>query len=500
MKKIQSALVLYPNQLFKPELLPTVDVVYVVEEPLFFGTDSQYPLALHKQKLVLHRASMRRYVEETLWPNEINVEYIELHELQNTAEVLLRAQKAGAELVMMFDPTDHTIEDRLKNTLETVIESPFELRILPNPNFMLRRGEVEEYFADKQKHNFAEFYQWQRERFNILIDKKYKPVGGKWIFDTEEPKNLDNSQAPGFASFGDNKYVAEAKKWTDKNFANNPGNHNNFYWPTDHGEALEWANDFIKHRLANFSKYQDTIDAQAVLLYHSGLSSSLNLGLINPDLLIEMVLEHNSNNDTELISTETFIRQIIGWREYVRGLYVKLGSKMRTANYFQHNRALSQCWYDASTNLPPVDDVISKVINNAYAQHTERLNIIGNIMLLSEINPGDVCKWFAALFIDAYDWVVVPNVYGISQFSDLDGMVNKPYIITSNQILKTSNYQKDVWCDIWDGLYWGFVEKHSSLLSQNPNTSSAVKALRKLDPDKKRIIGYRAQDFINSLT
>lgn len=500
MKHIESALLLYPNQLFAVEYLPKVDIVYVIEDPLYFGTDEQYPIAFHKQKLVLHRASMRRYVEEQLWANEIDVEYIELVDVQNSGEVLSHAQKAGANLVYMFDPCDYELEKRLHTALATNVTSPFELRVLPTPNFMLRKGEVEEFFADKTQHLFAPFYQWQRERFNILIDKKYKPEGGKWSYDVENRKKLPaDQQPPGFASFGDNDYVTEAIKWVESRFPGNPGSVDGFMWPTNHEEALLWLRDFLEHRLELFGPYEDAMDGEAMLLYHSGISAPLNIGLLTPTQVVEATLAHHQKSPISLASLEGFIRQIIGWREYIRGLYVTQGTKMRKSNGLQQTRTLSAAWWDGTTGLPPVDDVITKVQKHAYAHHIERLMIMGNSMLLCEIHPDEVYKWYMSLFIDAYDWVMVPNVYGMSQFSDLGSMVTKPYISGSNYILSMSHYQKDDWCDVWDGLFWGFVERHEEMLAKNPRTSMMVKNLHRLNKDRKRIISYRAQDFLNTI-
>ena len=500
MKHIQSALLLYPHQLFAVEHLPKVDIVYVVADPLFFGTDAEYPVAFHKQKLILHRASMRRYVEEQLWANEIDVEYLELADVQHSGEVLSHAQKAGAELVYMFDVCDFVLEKRLQEALATNVEAPFELRVLPSPNFMLKKGEVEEFFADKSNHKFAPFYQWQRERFNILIDKKYKPVGGKWSFDTENRNKIPTDlQVPGFVSFGDNDYVKEAAAWVGKRFAKNPGDSTNFLWPTSHAEAQQWLADFLQHRLELFGPYEDAIDGQAMMLYHSGISAPLNCGLLSPVQIVDNTLEHHEKTPIDLPSLEGFIRQIIGWREYIRGLYVVQGSTMRTANALEKQRALSSAWWDGTTGLPPVDDVIAKVQKHAYAHHIERLMVVGNAMLLCDMHPDEVYKWFMGMFIDAYDWVMVPNVYGMSQFSDLGSMVTKPYISGSNYILSMSNYQKDDWCDVWDGLFWGFVERHQEELAKNPRTSMMVKNLKRLNPDRHRIISYRAKDFLNNL-
>lgn len=501
MSKLETALIIYPNQLFEYQHLPGVDVVYVVEEPLFFGTDEEYPIAFHKQKLVMQRAAMRRYVEEHLWPNDVSVEYIELHQLSHTSDILMIAQKAGVNMVQMFDPNDYAIEKRLHDALETIVESPFELKVLPSPSFMLRRGEVEEYFEGQTAFKFAPFYQWQRERFNILIDKKYKPVGGKWSFDTENRKALPVGHVPpGFASFGDNNYVKEATKWVEKRFPNNPGNLESFLWPTNHQEAKRWLSEFIAERISDFGPYEDAIDGQAMLLYHSGISAPLNCGLITPVEVIEAALAAHNKKPVPMPSLEGFIRQIIGWREYVRALYVLNGVEMRNSNKLENHRQLNSAWWTGDLGVPPVDDVIKKVNNHAYAHHIERLMVVGNFMLLCDIDPTEVYKWYMSLFIDAYDWVMVPNVYGMSQFSDLGSMVTKPYISGSKYILNMSHYQKDLWCDIWDGLFWQFVEKHQELLLANPRTSMMPHTLKRLNPDHHRIIGYRAKDFLDSIS
>lgn len=497
MKKAQNVLVLLPNQLFAPDLLPQADVVYVVEEPLFFGADQQYPFALHKQKLVLHRASMRRYVEEALWPAGINVEYIELKDIGSTAEILFRAKSAGAEMVQIFDPNDHTIESRLKVAIEESIEPPFELRVLPSPNFYLQRGEAQQFFADKSSHSFATFYQWQRERFNILIDKKFKPVGGSWMHEPKERKALPvDYVAPGFESFGDNKYVAEARKWVEEHFTDNPGSLEHFLWPTSSVEARAALDDFLRNRLADFATYQDAIDGQGVMLYHSGLSAALDCGLINPQEVIATTLAYvDKHTDLSLDSVEGFVRRILGWREYVRAIYVAQHSSMRSAS----QERLAEAWLTSTTGLPPVDDVISKVDKNAYVHGAERLMVAGNAMLLCEEKPEAIYAWYMSMFIDAYDWSVTPNVFAMTHFTDLGGMITKPYISSSAYVRTMSHYPEGEWCNIWDGLFWGFVERHHELLAKNPHTSTLAKGLSRIDADRRRIIDYRAQDFLNTI-
>lgn len=500
MKQINSALILYPNQLFAPELLPPADVIYLVEEPLFFGLDDKRPLKMHKQKLMMHRASMRRYVEEELWQRDLNVEYIELDTIEFSADVLVRAQASGAEVVMIFDPTDHLLESRLKKALDDTVETPFELRILPSPGFMLKRGEVRDYFAAKTMHNFSDFYQWQRERFNILIGSDYKPVGEKWMLEAKRQMLSEGQVSPGFVAFGDNDYLKEAKKWVEAKFPDNPGDDSSFFWPTSRAEAMTWLDDFIKHRLNSFAAYSTEIDNQAVLLYHSGLSPILNTGLLTPKQILDNLARYNRKQQLDLISLENFIRRIIGWREYVRGLYVTQTIEVEQPPHQNTSRGLSQAWWDGTTGLPPVDDAIHQVLNHAYLSDVERLMVVVNVMTLCEVKIDEIYHWFASLLIDAYDWALVPNIYGLAQLNNLGGIISKPFITGADYILEVSHYKKDIWCDIWDGLFWDFVEKHKTVLKTTPYLKSTVDRLDKITPEHRRIISYRAKDFLDSIS
>lgn len=494
---LKSALLLYPHQLYPMEYLPEVDTVFVIEDPLYFGVDNRYPLKLHKQKLVLHRASMRRYVEEVLWPAGFKVEYIELDPLIQTADIMKRV--ASAEQIYAFDPVDDVLLKRLlRARREHAIDA--ELEFLTSPNFFLADQDVRSYFGESHEHLFADFYQWQRERFNILINAHYKPLGGKWSFDAENRKKLPKGhELPSFEVFGTNKHVTEAIAWVEEFFPNNPGGVD-FIYPTNHAEANAWLEDFVEHRLDNFGPYEDAIESDATWMYHSVLTPSLNIGLLSPDQVITAAMERHHKREVPLASLEGFVRQVLGWREFMRGVYVTRGGKMRSSNTLKHTRQLTSAWYDGTLGIPPVDDVILKVQKHGYAHHIERLMVVGNFMLLAEIHPDEVYRWFSEMFVDAYDWVMVPNVYGMSQFADGGSIVTKPYISSSNYILRMSHYEHGEWSDVWDGLYWRFIANHRDRLAQNPRMRMMVAQLDKLDADRKRIITYRAEDFLKKYT
>lgn len=494
---MKTALLIYPHQLFKVEHLPDVDTVVMVEDPLFFGRDHQFPLNIHKQKIILHRASMRRYIEEVLWPNDFDVQHIELDVFMESGDVLDALNKF--EHVYVFDPVDDVLTKRLLQARRDR-EGTISLEFLDNPNFYLKDGEVREYLQKTTKHVFSDFYQWQRERFNILIDENYKPEGGKWSFDAENRQKLpQGEQLPSFQAYGDNKHVTEAIEYVNNHFPDNPGS-TDFIYPTNHQEAESWLADFVKHRIDHFGTYQDAMDKDVVWAYHSVLSSSLNIGLLHAQQVVDAVLARHDKKAIDIASLEGFIRQVLGWREYVRGQYLVNGSKMRTSNEFGHRRQLTEAWYSGSLGIPPYDNMVQRLHGHGYAHHIERLMVAGNLMMLCEIRPEDVYAWFNELFIDAYDWVMVPNVYAMSQFTSDGDMTTKPNISSSNYIMNMSSYEKGEWNDIWDGLYWRFIEKHQAAFSKNPRMKMMVTQLEALNPDRKRIIGYHAEDFLKQFT
>lgn len=497
---MKNILVLYPNQLFPLEKLPQdVDRVVLVEDPLYFGRDAQYPKFMHKQKLVFMRASMRSYIEEVLWPAGYEVDYVDFHHLNQSGDIVNKI--SGFEEVVFFDLNDDILHRRLVSAINELNPVP-EITIKDSPSFFLSRREVEDFFNKKSKSEFKDFYLWQRERFNILINPDtYKPVGGKLSHESTNNKRLPANHAlPTFQVFGSNKQVDEAKKYVNHHFQDNPGSMDEFPWPVNRDEARKWLKEFIETRLAKYGPYEDALDGEAPYVYHSALSPLLNAGLLTPHEVVDQVLLYHEKNPIELSSLEAFIRQILGWREYMRGVYLKRHSKLRTSNVFGHNRKMTIDWYRGTTGLEPVDDVIKKVLKRGYAHHSERLMILGNIMFLCDFHPDVVYRWFMEMFVDSYDWVVVPNVYGMSQYSDGDGVVNKPYVSSSNYVLKMSHYKKDLWCDIWDGLYWRFVEKNRERLKKNPKMKLAVSQLDKMDDSQRRIIGYRSEDFLSVKT
>ena len=248
-----------------------------------------------------------------------------------------------------------------------------------------------------------------------------------------------------------------------------------------------------------FGSYEDAIVAEYSILNHSVLTPMLNTGLITPQEIIDACLQYAEENDVPINSTEGFIRQIVGWREFIRGVYEVKGTEERTTNFWKFKRKIPPSFYNGTTGILPIDQTIKKILQTGYCHHIERLMVLGNFMLLCEFDPDEVYKWFMELFIDAYDWVMVPNVYGMSQFADGGLMATKPYISGSNYLMKMSNYKKGEWQATWDGLFWRFMHTHREFFLSNPRLGMLVRMYDKMPIKKQNEHLANADKFLLSL-
>jgi deoxyribodipyrimidine photolyase-related protein len=468
----------YPHQLFEELFLFPKETVFVlIEDPLFFG-DKKYPRNFHKQKIVLHRASMRAIMEK-LTHKGFKVHYFEYTNHPDPEHVATFFNTKKDQVFTVYDPVDYILERRLKKSFSSFPS----FSIKETPNFLTPLPTINSFFKGKKKLLMNSFYIYQRKRLGILVDND-KPIGGKWSFDTENRKRLPKDiSLPYDINHTKDTHVAEAIDYTNKHFKHNPGNAEDFNYPIDHASAQKLLTHFITHKLSLFGAYEDAITEKDSTLFHSTLSAPLNIGLLSPATITEKVL--SVQHHTPIASLEGFIRQIIGWREFMRAVYVLKGSEMRNKNFLKHTRKLPQSWYNATTGIHPIDHTIQKVLTHAYCHHIERLMILGNFMLLLQIKPSDIYDWFMDLFIDAYDWVMVPNVYAMSQFADGGTVTTKPYFSSSHYVLKMSDYKKGEWCEIWDSLFYVFLENHRAVIAKNPRLTMLIKNLEKLSPERK---------------
>jgi len=466
----QAALI-YPHQMFDDHpALVNVSQVVLVEEPLLF---SQY--RFHRQKLIFHRATMMQF-SAGLQKRKLKVHYIEASRLTDTAAIAAVLKDLGIRSVQYVDPCDDWLATRLAAALE---RQGIAAVVLIDPHFLTPTSVVRDFAAGKDRLFFNSFYIEQRKRLGLLLDDDGKPIGGQWSFDPDNRKKLPKGvRIPTHPHTKAGESVRLATQYVRANFPTAIGADSEFGYPIDHAAAAAWLDAFVQERLASFGDYEDAISVEHGVLFHAVLTPMLNVGLLSPRQVVDAALARRKR--VPLNSLEGFVRQIIGWREFVRLVYLTHGRAQRTRNFWGFSRGIPAAFYDATTGIEPVDTVIRRVLRSGYCHHIERLMILGNFLLLCDVAPDAIYQWFMEMFIDAYDWVMVPNVYGMSQYADGGLMTTKPYISGSGYVLKMSDFGKGPWCAIWDALYWRFIDQQSKFIAANPRMSVMVKMKEKL--------------------
>ncbi len=487
---------IFPHQLFEASpILEHGFPVYIIEEFLFFKQFN-----FHKQKIAYHRATMKQY-EAFLASKNIEVIYIESSEHISDIRMLIPFLKSKKITHINYvDPVDNWLQKRIEKGCKA---NNIERTVFDSPLFLNTKEDLQPFFrSDKSKYHQTVFYKDQRTKKNILIDLNGKPTGGKWTFDTENRKKYPTKKVPPAIQFPDvDSFYKEALVYVNKNFSKNIGQlSENSLYPTNFKTTKQWFHQFLEQRFLEFGTYEDAIVSENSILNHSVLTPMLNIGLITPKTVLEESIIYAKENNIPINSLEGFVRQIMGWREFIRGMYESRGSDERTTNFWGFTKKIPASFYNGTTGILPIDKTIKKILKTGYCNHIERLMILGNFMMLCEFDPDEVYKWFMELFIDSYDWVMVPNVYGMSQFADGGLMATKPYISGSNYLMKMSNFKKGEWQAIWDGLFWRFMDKHRNFFKQNPRLGMLVAMFDKMPPEKKLMHITNGEKYIHSLT
>ena len=492
-------LLILGNQLFPLEYIKKTKVKKIFMAEDFSLTTYQKH---HKLKILMFLWSMRQYRDQ-LVKNGFIVYYNSIDDknfkdtYENKLLKILKDEKVRT--ISYFEIEDHFFEDRFN---KFVSENNLETKLFQSPMFLNSRSQFVE-FAKTQKSliKMASFYQKMRIKMSILIDNNKKPIGGKWSFDEENRKKISGKiKIPKVPINTEDQRINNLKHKINVLFRDHPGSADYLWMPTNREEALKWMEIFFQNKFHDFGTYEDAIIDNNNFLYHSALSPIINMGLLTPKEIVEKAINFSKKNSIPLNSLEGFIRQIIGWREFIRGIYHYKGKEEKKLNFWQHNRKLTKDWYEGTTGIKPLDDVINDCLKYGYTHHIPRLMIVCNIMNLSRIHPDEIYKWFMEMFVDSSDWVMVPNVYGMGTFADGGIFATKPYSCGSNYILKMSNYKKDGWCDIVDGLYWKFMSDNLSFFKTNPRLSILVKSVERMNEDRKNMIFEKATNFIDNKT
>ncbi len=482
------------NQLFEKSIIfediNDNDIVFLYEHPTHF-TKYKY----HKMKLVMHRATMKFYEDYIKKEYTKNIKYFEFNE-----DIFKEIKKIkNLEKIKVYNPIDHQI---IKEYLEMKKELQIELILLDNPGNICTLENYNEYINNNKNKNVYlhhSFYIWCRKKFNILM-KNNNPLGNKWSFDTENripfPKDYNDDIK---FKIKNNEYLKEAKEYINKHFKNNQGS-DDYYLPIDFKGAKTHLNNFLKNRLENFGPYEDAVSEKIIFGYHSVLSPIINIGLITPNYIINEIQKYYEKKNIKLQSIEGYIRQLF-WREFCILVYLNKNYVLEKENFFNHKNKIDKSWYNGETKIFFINDIIKKALKYGWIHHIERLMYIGNFMLLNEIHPKECYKWFMEMFIDAYPWVMSPNVYGMSQHSAGPIMMKRPYFSSSNYIDKMSTYKKKInkydkikiknenyeWYELWDALYYNFINNNQKYLEKNYSTANITKIWKNKELNEKKM-------------
>jgi len=476
---LKAAGLIFPHQLYAdhPVLKETRDI-FLIEEPLLY---LQFPF--HRQKLILHRASMKHY-EARLKKKGCRVTYLEAQDpAASTPALMSLIREQGFDTVCFADPEDDWLQRKINRE---ALRASLTCVSLDHPGFLNTAAEGHAYFDTQKRYFQTSFYIAQRKKRNILIDANGEPTGGQWSFDDQNRQKMPKgTPVPRIVFPRPDATVKAATAYVEEILPQPLGLASPFLYPVTHESAEEWLDTFLAQRLIHFGTYEDAMVAGELVLFHSVLTPLLNIGLLTPAQVTERTLAYADEHTIPINSLEGFLRQIIGWREFMRMVYRREGRKQRTRNFWGFTQPMPEAFWNGTTGIGPVDEVIRKVLDTGYCHHIERLMVLGSFMLLCEIDPDEVYRWFMMMFVDAYDWVMVPNVYAMSQFADGGGITTKPYLCGSNYILKMSNHTKGPWQKTWDGLFWRFLHLHRDFFRKQPRLSMLLNTFDRM-PDSKR--------------
>ena len=436
----------------------------------------------HKQKLAFVLTAMREYADE-LRAFGRTVHYLKMDDNANDWFTSLDSlcETHDIKTLIVMRQNDRPPQIKLEQWCK---DHGIALEITPNQLFLTSAADFSDWAGQHKRLQMEQFYRWQRQRLSILMQPDGQPMGGKWNYDSENRKPLPkNIQLPALELPKPSNHRGEVIALIDKHFPDHPGSLETNWLPTSRLQARAWLKDFLHTRMPHFGDYEDAMLKGETFLYHSALSAMMNVGLLHPQEIIDGALK----SEAPLASKEGFVRQIIGWREFMFGLYHYKPLAWKHENFFENNKTLPDWWWQLKGSPePPLEDVLNRLEQYGYSHHIERLMVLGNYMLLSQYSPQAVYDWFMTMYVDAYEWVMVPNIIGMSQYADggieRGGFATKPYISGSNYLQKmgkwwpTAAAAKD---STWTNLYWKFLIRNEQKLANNYRLKPLFKAAKR---------------------
>jgi deoxyribodipyrimidine photolyase-related protein len=455
----------------------------------------------HKQKLILVWSAMRHFAQ-ALEAQGWTVTY---QSAETFAAPLKKWIKDNAiDELRVMAPADRPFAALLET-----LKLPCELVQTPNNHFLWSTQDFEDWASPRKSLLMESFYREGRQRFEILMQDK-KPVGGQWNFDKENrkpPKGKISGPAP--LRFEPDEITQAVIALVEAADYPTFGSSEGFAWAVTREQALAVLENFVRDRLPTFGPYQDAMVTGEETMWHALISPYLNTGLLQPREVIQTIEEaYRQNPELPLNSVEGFIRQVMGWREYIRGIYNHVDADYSSRNYFEHTHSVPDFFWDGDTQMNCLHQTIDTLSRTGYAHHIQRLMILANFSLIAGLSPQAVENWFHAAFIDAYDWVMQTNVIGMGLFADGGVLATKPYAASANYINKMSNYCKG--CQYnhkarigedacpFNFFYWDFLDRHRDKLSAQGRMSFILNNLDKMSEDELNEIRQKAKDWHHS--
>ena len=463
----------------------------------------------HKKKLTFIFSAMRHFADQ-LSRDGWNVRYVKLDGPQNTGSIVGELQRALTELNIKSVLHTEASEYRLSSEIsQWASSSDIKFTTLPDDRFIFGREEFREWVGVRKQIRMEHFYRQVRRKTALLMDDE-KPAGGKWNFDAENRSAAsDDLSFPHPMQFVTDQITDEVLEMVEKLFPENIGQSRPFWFAVTRKDALSALDDFIKHALPHFGTYQDAMLEDEPFLFHSVLSQYLNVGLLQPLEICLRAEEAWRCGHAPINAAEGLIRQIIGWREFVRGIYWLKMPGYIESNFLETSRSLPDFYWTGDTEMACMRSTIEQTIEQSYAHHIQRLMVTGNFAMLAGVKPSEVHEWYLSVYSDAFEWVEAPNVIGMSQFADGGVLASKPYAASGNYINKMSNYCGNCRFNVkvktgedacpFNALYWNFLDRNSDKLNGNPRLGNTYRTWSKMSIEKQSSYNRSAENFLGKL-
>ena len=466
----------------------------------------------HKARIAIFFSAMRHFAA-SLEADRICVDYQRIEDPGSkggfAAELEIAVKRYKPERIVLVEPGEWRVRESLQQAAVRM-STPIEMR--PDRSFLCTVEEFRAWAGQKKQLRMEFFYRHMRERHAVLMERG-KPVLGRWNFDPENRGSFGKN-GPGTLShavtFPPDPITREVIQTVNRMFAEHPGDLQSFDFPVTPEEAERALDEFITMALPNFGTYQDAMWTNEPLIYHSRLSSSMNLKLLDPRDVIRAAEQAYFDGSAPIESVEGFIRQILGWREYVRGIYWLYMPEYLERNYLGAHQKLPSFYWDGQTDMECLRQALGQTLESGYAHHIQRLMVTGLFSLLLGVDPKEIHKWYLAIYVDAVEWAELPNVLGMSQYGDGGVMASKPYIASGKYIQRMSNYCANCRYDPgkstgenacpFTTLYWDFLMRHEKMLTGNPRTIMQVRNLKRLDEPERARIREQAEQVRTRLT